>query len=689
VSIEKTKTTDDTASKIKESSRNKKEKLRKLKESLDKLDKQLEEERLRKEIEDFKKEYESVTNLKDIAEALKNAKETSCEAEETSPNEFIEEPSKEEIIYKTYIDDMGWKPKVHKYGTSAAFTDIDGNVTVKKVELPKFRASLPGKYKKCKIKTYRKCLAMLDTIKYDRTNHEDCASECCFPVTRISLLNLFGNAVEISRIIDRLTHMGILIPLRQDWVFVTETDGKNCKRTMCPHLFQTRARIYLLCYSNEVKFRKFCETSNLKPWTEKECRRKSIGRILEDIDKKDYSPDNLSKYVVNQKVHIKWDRKKETRRQFEERVKRNLLLNNPDFQRLVRDTEELNKLNGNDPYLRLSVEPHLRWSRNGKFIKAIGLRSTCPLASVPKKYKKGRNYTHGLPFRDRNDALRYLKLTKSDNDVKSSVPRIGHFLHTGEWLDQNIDCYKSMFDLAKDPSKPCDPFNNETWDLSTRNAMKSLFMSVNFSDSWKKANATTDWKLRKAGYHTSKNGSNDLDSMNVSGNDWLIKEKYFYYYGKAVEKFTGYSARSSSVFLTESCIYTRAALDLAKHGHKVFLCYDGFYTDKTLTASDFNSLIHDKAMEYLVENPQRFSFKASRSSTPKGGKANGNTVGKNSKRDKRGGATVTTDSNKLLPIETKHFTGCYNEDSDKPLKLTGRVVPIDIAELARMALESA
>ena len=94
-------------------------------------------------------------------------------------------------------------------------------------------------------------------------------------------------------------------------------------------------------------------------------------------------------------------------------------------------------------------------------------------------------------------------------------------------------------------------------------------------------------------------------------------------------------------------------------------------------------------MEYLVENPQRFSFKASRSSTPKGGKANGNTVGKNSKRDKRGGATVTTDSNKLLPIETKHFTGCYNEDSDKPLKLTGRVVPIDIAELARMALESA
>ena len=164
---------------------------------------------------------------------------------------------------------------------------------------------------------------------------------------------------------------------------------------------------------------------------------------------------------------------------------------------------------------------------------------------------------------------------------------------------------------------------------------------------------------------------------------------HFYYYGKAVEKFTGYSARSSSVFLTESCIYTRAALDLAKHGHKVFLCYDGFYTDKTLTASDFNSLIHDKAMEYLVENPQRFSFKTSVSSTPKVRSSSDNTVCKNSKRGKRGGATVTTDSNKLLPIETKQFIGCYNEGSDKPLIPVGRTSSVYIAELARMALESA
>ena len=94
-------------------------------------------------------------------------------------------------------------------------------------------------------------------------------------------------------------------------------------------------------------------------------------------------------------------------------------------------------------------------------------------------------------------------------------------------------------------------------------------------------------------------------------------------------------------------------------------------------------------MEYFSENPQRFSSKASGSSTSKMRSNNDNTVCKNSKRDKRGGATVTTVSNKLLPIETKQFIGCYSEGSDKPLIPVGRTSPVYIAELARMALESA
>lgn len=594
----------DTVEKIKQSSSKKKALIASLKKREEEIIASTKErmelehqQKLIKEKEEFEKKINTETNLVDIANTIKASKKHESEEDEDQfEEETPKEISPEEEQRKSILDEMEWKPPVYEYGVAAAFCDENKIITIKKVVKPDFDPyHISKKRKKGRENIWRKCLALLDTVKYDRTNHEDCVSECCFPTTKRSLINLLGNSMEIKSAVDNLVNMGVIGHFRDDYVFTTDRSGPTWEATKCPDLFENKARRFLLYYSNEVLFRNFCKENNLEPWTEAESCHKSIDIILSELN--NMNPDemgktNLSQYVINQKVKIKWDGNG-TRRQFEEQVVRNLLINNPDLRQLVKDTKEFNSLT-NDPLLRQTVEPHLTWDKKGKYIKKIGLRATCPLASIPKHYDHNKTYTHGLPYKDRLHALISLGLTKSDNDVKSSVPRIGHFLHTGEWLSQSEDCYKIIFDTAKENNRLLNPFNKEIWSNEVREAMKTIFMSVNFSDTWKKANATTDWKLI----------SSDFTG---SDKDWMLKKRYFYYFDKAVTTFMGKKAKSSSVFLTESSIYMKAALNLAKQGHKVFLCYDGFYTDKELSSSDFEKLIYDSATSYMSENPYRFS----------------------------------------------------------------------------------
>ncbi len=694
-----------TVDKIKQSSSKKKETLAILKKQVEEIIASTKErmelehqQKLIKEKEEFEKKINTETSLVDIANAIKASKkhdpeeETEDQFEEETPKEI----SPEEKERKSILNEMEWKPPVYEYGVAAAFCDENKIITIKKVVKPDFDPyRISKKRKKGRENIWRKCLALLDTVKYDRTNHEDCASECCFPTTKRSLINLLGNSMEIKSAVDNLVNMGIIGHFRDDYVFTTDKSGPTWEATKCPDLFENKARRFLLYYSNEVLFRNFCKENNLNPWTEEESGFKNIEKILSELN--NMNPDeirktNLSQYVINQKVKIKWDGKG-TRRQFEEQVVRNLLINNPDLRQLVKDTKEFNSLT-KDPLLKQTVEPHLTWDKKRKYIRKIGLRATCPLASIPKHYDHNKTYTHGLPYKDRLHALTSLGLTKSDNDVKSSVPRIGHFLHTGEWLSQSEDCYKIIFDIANSNNKLLNPFHKEIWSEEVRDAMKTIFMSVNFSESWKKANATTDWKLISSNF-------------TGSDNDWLLKKRYFYYFDKAVTTFTGKKAKSSSVFLTESSIYMKAALNLAKHGHKVFLCYDGFYTDNELSSSDFEKLIHDSATSYMSENPYRFSSIPSdlTSSTSLSGHNPSNDLEsgdiKNNKRRSEELTVVKRNSdkrcNKLLQGVTlahkavRLLTGCYNDGKkklDRPQeeKQQGRYSQY-IVDLAREALE--
>lgn len=691
----------DTVEKIKQSSSKKKALIASLKKKEEEIVASTKErmelehqQKLIREKEEFEKKINTETNLVDIANAIKASKKHESEAEDQFEEE-TKEISPEEEQRKSMLNEMEWKPPVYEYGVSAAFCDKNKTITIEKVVKPDFDPyRISKKRKKGRENIWRKCLALLDTVKYDRTNHEDCASECCFPTTKRSLINLLGNSMEIKSAIDNLVNMGVIGHFRDDYVFTTDRSGPTWEATKCPDLFENKARRFLLYYSNEILFRNFCKENGLEPWTEEESGFKSIEKILSELDKSnEMGKTNLSQYVINQKVKIKWDGKG-TRRQFEEQVVRNLLINNPDLRQLVKDTKEFNSLT-NDPLLRQTVEPHLTWDKKGRYIRKIGLRATCPLASIPKHYDPDKTYTHGLPYKDRLHALISLHLRGSDNDVKSSVPRIGHFLHTGEWLSQSEDCYRIIFDIANGYNKLLNPFHKEMWSEEVRDAMKTIFMSVNFSESWKKANATTDWKLISSNF-------------TGSDKDWMLKKRYFYYFDKAVTAFMGKKAKSSSVFLTESSIYMKAALALAKQGHKVFLCYDGFYTDKELSSSDFEKLIHDSATSYMSENPYRFSSLPSSNDTsdltskPSASHDPSERSGFKDKSEEKRELSVVKRNldrgcNKLLQGVTlvhkvvRLLTGCYNdgiEKLDRPQeeKQQGRCSQY-IIDLAREALE--
>lgn len=64
-----------------------------------------------------------------------------------------------------------------------------------------------------------------------------------------------------------------------------------------------------------------------------------------------------------------------------------------------------------------------------------------------------------------------------------------------------------------------------------------------------------------------------------------------------MEKAIGFSYRSE-IFLHESCIYAQVAHKLRTIGYKVFQVYDGFFTDKPLDRTTFNSIVKSEALSY-------------------------------------------------------------------------------------------
>jgi len=476
-----------------------------------------------------------------------------------------------------------WKPKTHRYGELVSFIPQERKRIYAERIITKPELKLDAlKYKKesTDIKHKRKVLALITLLHHMRSSDFNLATEVSIPVKRKRFQKIFGSIADVSRVIKDACDLGILskYDLYYEWIGNT---------TINPDLVHPCAKTYLIHPENEYHFREYCKSNNILPWTAKENK---TNKTLAELSKTFYPSEDFeidTSIAINQRTHIK-RKPGESKSQTEFRIKQQLLLIYPVLRELQKNIEIINKYN-NDSDLELTAEPNFTWNKDETVITKIGIRAYCPACSLPKHFNPNIEYTHGLPFLDRPDMLAKKGLTGSEHDVKSSVPRISNFLHTGRYLPFKIDCYTEIMRLARQNSGSL--LKKESWNEEIRKLTKKLFMHLNFSSSWEMANHT----------------ANFVSEYSTDDKSEKIKQNILYNYDKAIEQFTGNRCKSSVVFLIESYICTAVAAHLVKNGYKVFLCYDGIYTDKPLSSKKFEKLVTHYAYVFKCNNIQLFN----------------------------------------------------------------------------------
>ena len=157
-----------------------------------------------------------------------------------------------------------------------------------------------------------------------------------------------------------------------------------------------------------------------------------------------------------------------------------------------------------------------------------------------------------------------------EQDVKSSIYRVTYLLNRGVWLDDSIDLYEMIAGFKFETP--------EQRDLFKRPFCQKMYFSASYKD----------MKTKVCWNHQTTTRKYLEDNF---GEATLLKAR------ENMEKAIGFSYRSE-IFLHESCIYAQVAHKLRAMGYKVFQVYDGFFTDKPLDRTTFNSIVKSEALSY-------------------------------------------------------------------------------------------
>ena len=187
------------------------------------------------------------------------------------------------------------------------------------------------------------------------------------------------------------------------------------------------------------------------------------------------------------------------------------------------------------PEFQIKFMPRFTWSKNGKYVKKIGIRATNSMVNIKKE--------------DRGDILKAYGFTL-EKDINASVPRITLSLNSGRWIDDSEDIYELIFRVIE----PDGEFTSET-----REAIKKLHMRAYFEPSDK-----------LTGHHTWL----AMDRTGVDRQDVCDKMADL---RRALVKAEGGRVYGSEVFYVESCVYLMTLYDLLSCGCFVWQVYDGFY----------------------------------------------------------------------------------------------------------------
>lgn len=401
--------------------------------------------------------------------------------------------------------------------------------------------------------------------------------------------------------IFKLIHLLINLHILQD-------SPNNKLKTFNKH--SKHSKTYFGFKNNMNTFFNLCNQNNIQPKIFS-----TDTNFFDLITDKDFSY-NFSDFKINSDLHIRFSKNLPDDVIFNITLK-NLYKNYPNlqfFQHLISDFNYFFYFD--KPELQLTFSPNItiKTKKNKhetyKYIDSIGLRYTCSFCSYPKSRlnydDKGREIE---VFPNRFDYL-VSNGFYINHDVKSSVPRVAFLLKTGEWLDENIDLYKVIYDKFK-------PLFHDggDWNPTTRDAIKETFVECYFNKSPGKcyssfvnqANVSLKKHTDSLQNITFSEEKESVEEQILALSNFLkskdIKDSLRNYYYKFFQVINdNFYCCGSEIFYWESIIYIKVLKELLDNGYQVATCYDCFYVKKNgVTQQEFDlyvsNLIKKKALE--------------------------------------------------------------------------------------------
>lgn len=413
--------------------------------------------------------------------------------------------------------------------------------------------SIPENRQQVKVKEYlAKALAFMDMVKYKRFSDG-------FTVLPIScknkrLLSMFNKSQpRVSMWIDYLITIGLLAEYDEMYQYNGFYDKLN------------HSKCYIYSYETETKIKEYCISNNINKY---QIRNININNSikLQSIENFDKSAVRFSS-KLNLLKPENWSCTK-----FEDYLTQCLYENYPQLKHYQELADYINDtFYANDIDRQIQFIPTFTWRKGSKCIVKIGIRATNPLVSAKKEYdEKDKEWTIHKDEIFNKYGLKY------HYDVKSSVPRLTYFLNTGDWLDNSIDLYETMY---KRFIHYC-PSEATEWNSDTRKVFKDFHMRAYFDNYSTIAGHIKRQISMKADYV--KDEWTDLD--------YVMKS-----YKRTVEETIG-GLYDSEIFFHESCIYMDVLFELLKRNINVWQVYDEWNTNRKV--EDIYDIINNKVMLY-------------------------------------------------------------------------------------------
>jgi hypothetical protein len=385
-----------------------------------------------------------------------------------------------------------------------------------------------------------KVLAFIDYKKHFRFS--DGYTVMKISVKDKKLRSIYGSSMNISRGIQYMKEIGLIGEYNTKYQFNGYYERNNyCKE-------------YVYSKDNEDKIKEYCKKNNINKY---ERKNNIYDTIVNNFDTKILSFE-MEEVRFCSKLHLLKPDNYSVEK-FEKYLTYCLYLNYPKLSYYQNKADYINnKYFSSYPELQITFTPTFTWSKGNKAVTKIGIRATNPLVSVKKEREE--NDEEWITYKD--EILEKYNL-KYEYDVKSSVPRVTYLLNNGEWLSEDVDLYKEMYErfIEKCPEEYLE------WNKTNRNIFKHFHMPAYFDTTTKIAGHIKYRISQREKYNPS---------------DWEGLDRIMYAYKESVEETVGTLKYDSEVFYHESCIYMEVLEELLESGLFIWQQYDGFYSDKDM-----------------------------------------------------------------------------------------------------------